>query len=375
MTSSLFSSLEIRQFRRFEHLTIERLGKVNLIVGKNNVGKSTLLEALNLYANLGAPQVIQDLLKARDDLDESAIGEQNRRNGGGPAVWSLFHGHRELNKIDEPIGIGPVSSPDSTLSIGIEWFSEQIERDGGSQLRPTDVTPDGDALESIPALAIRIGGHHRILRLDRSFQSYCRRWRFQPKAFLDLATNCVHVGPHGLSPGQLERMWGRVALTDLEKEVVEALRVIAPSVDDFALLNRPGSSRDMIVRIRPEKSNVPESLRCMGDGMNRVFGIGMGMVNAKGGLLLLDEIENGIHYSVLPELWRFVAKLANKLDVQVFATSHSWDSIEAFQKVTAADKEIDGVLIRLEAREQKLRAVVFDEDKLQRFVKDDIEVR
>lgn len=57
METPLFDSLEIRQFRAFDFIKIEQLGHINLFLGKNNVGKSTLLEALFLHANLGSPQV------------------------------------------------------------------------------------------------------------------------------------------------------------------------------------------------------------------------------------------------------------------------------------------------------------------------------
>jgi AAA15 family ATPase/GTPase len=67
MGNLILNSLEIRNFRCFKHLQIERLGRVNLIVGKNNVGKSTLLEALRLYAYKGSPNLIWKILQSRDE--------------------------------------------------------------------------------------------------------------------------------------------------------------------------------------------------------------------------------------------------------------------------------------------------------------------
>ncbi len=67
MSPLLFDSLEIRYFRAFDFLKIERLGHINLILGKNNVGKSTLLEALYLHANMGAPQVMRAILDRRTE--------------------------------------------------------------------------------------------------------------------------------------------------------------------------------------------------------------------------------------------------------------------------------------------------------------------
>jgi hypothetical protein len=374
MNHLLLNNLEIRQFRRFENLSVEKLGRVNLFVGKNNVGKTTLLEALNLYANIGSPGVMLDILGARDNLTDHNLHGRNARVSQGPAIWSLFNGTKELARIDQAIQIGPISKPDSTLSIAIEWFTEKMGADGRTALEPTTLTEDSTITELVPALVIRIAGARRAFRLDRSFKNYARRWQFQPQAFLDLATRCTFVGPNGLSAAQLERMWNIVALTPLEEDVTDALRLIVPTVEDFALLRRDGG-REMSVRIKPDKESLPQALRCMGDGMNRLFGLGLAMVTSGDGILLVDEIENGIHYSVLPSLWRFVARLAHRLNVQVFATSHSLDCIKAFHEVTSADKSIEGVLARLEVREGELRAAVFDEAKLDRFLGEDIEIR
>lgn len=67
MGKLLLESLEIQNFRGFHHLQIEKLGRVNLIVGKNNIGKTSLLEALELYARRGAPELIRQFLRSRND--------------------------------------------------------------------------------------------------------------------------------------------------------------------------------------------------------------------------------------------------------------------------------------------------------------------
>ncbi len=93
------------------------------------------------------------------------------------------------------------------------------------------------------------------------------------------------------------------------------------------------------------------------------------------GIFLIDEIENGIHYTVLPELWRFLFRSARLNNVQVFATTHSWDCVEAFQKAAAEESEIEGTLIRLENRGDCHKAVTFSEKELAIVTRDKIEVR
>ena len=67
----------------------------------------------------------------------------------------------------------------------------------------------------------------------------------------------------------------------------------------------------------------------VGEGMNRLCSIVLALCNVREGLLLVDEIENGLHYSVLPDVWRAIASAATDLNVQVFATTHSHECVEA----------------------------------------------
>jgi AAA15 family ATPase/GTPase len=71
----------------------------------------------------------------------------------------------------------------------------------------------------------------------------------------------------------------------------------------------------------------------MGDGMNRILTIILALVNSDNGCLLIDEFENGLHYTVQENLWRIIFHLSKELNIQVFATTHSEDCIKGFQSV------------------------------------------
>src|SRR5207249_2533959 len=144
-----------------------------------------------------------------------------------------------------------------------------------------------------------------------------------------------------------------------------ALRLIAPGVEGLNLVSVPMSSRgerNPIVKV--EDIDEPLPLSDLGDGMQRMFGIALALVNAKGGLLLIDEIENGLHYSVQPDLWGLIFQVAGRLNIQVFATTHNWNCIEAFQQALQENNQNQGVLIRLESKKDGIVATLFDERKL-----------
>ena len=111
----------------------------------------------------------------------------------------------------------------------------------------------------------------------------------------------------------------------------------------------------------------------LGQGLS--VGLGMALACAKDGILLVDEIENGIHWSALPEVWKFVVKVAKRLNVQVFATTHSNDCLRAFHVGTKDDAEMAGVAVRIEKRNGEFGVEIFDENRLAVIAKEAIEIR
>ena len=111
----------------------------------------------------------------------------------------------------------------------------------------------------------------------------------------------------------------------------------------------------------------------MGDGINRILTIILALLNCKNGILLLDEFETGLHYSVQTQLWQIVFMLAEKLDVQVFVTSHSNDCIRGFTK---ANTNGLGQLIRLTDRSGVIVATTYpNNDDIKFAIENDLEIR
>ena len=110
--------------------------------------------------------------------------------------------------------------------------------------------------------------------------------------------------------------------------------------------------------------------------MARIFALALALENARdAGQLLVDEIENGIHYTGLPKLWRFVFEAAARHHVQVFATTHSWDCVQAFQEAAADRGDDESALIKLFEEDGMVRAAVLRSEELAIVARDRIEVR
>jgi len=369
-------TLTIERFRALRQLKIDGLGRVNLITGQNNTGKSSVLEALRILASDASPSVIYNILRFREeDVGEMEDSSRPLDAEGLFQLSSLFHGFPQFSEKLEPIIIAANgASRPMRLSMGAGWFSEEREQDGLRRLVPQQKELF-DAGESLPALVIEAGGIRRVSPLGH-MRHYAYRGRVMRLDTSDEPTlPCVFVSPYGGErTATLGALWDKIALSDREEDVVEALRIIDPEISAVSMVGgeRPREQRTAIVRARNLPRPVP--LRSFGDGLNRLFGIVLSLVNAKGGLLLIDEFENGMHHTVQLDAWRAVFELSGRLGIQVFATSHSWDSIEAFQKAASETPE-EGVLVRLSRKGEDILSTIFAEDELAVATRDRIEVR
>ncbi len=370
----VLDSLEIKNFRAFKHLRIEKLGRVNLIVGKNNVGKSSVLEALWLYAHNGSQRYVWQVLSQRNEGNfqktERLQPDVDTMQKRLLAIQSLFYGRKELTDNIEPIEISPVESKDEKLSITIRWYTEDTNDEGSTVYKPLKPHQYASVDNPVPRFAIKLDK-----KLWQSF-AISPNSLFVPRSGTAPfhRSHSVFTSASGLQAEDIGTYWDNIALSDLEIDVLKALDILAPEVVGVNLIGE-GNKGERIAKVRTEASSVPIPLRSMGEGMNRMFGIALALVNAKDGMLLIDEVDTGLHYSVLPDLWKLIFEVAHRLNVQVFATSHSWDCIQAFQQAAANNENEEGVLIRLEDRKAGVGAVVFDERDLAIVTREQIEVR
>jgi len=334
--------LRIVGFRAFKELEIKRLGRVNLLTGKNNSGKSSVLEALRLYASAGSKNVALELADARD---ENAGADPSSEL----AALNLFNGRITVNDLGRSprFEIGPVEGGETVRLI--------------AEAGRWDLSTKQFFAHGVPAVKFRFGGRATAVLTSN-----------QRDAISD-PDPAQYIGPSGDPVAMIGELWKRVSLTPLEDTLVECLSLISSDIERVSLLPSNSTSHPTpFVRVRGASRPIP--LRSLGDGMIRLFGIALALVNAKDEFLLIDEVENGIHYSVLPRLWNFIAQNAERLNVQVFATTHSWDCITAFQQFTSGHGA-DGTLIRLDWRGGAVRAVEFTEEELAVVTRQQIEVR
>jgi len=363
-------SLSITNFRGIENLELPRLGRVTLIAGRNGVGKTTVLEAVQVYAAKGRYEILSALLQ-RHEESINVPGEE-RDLVTVPNIAALFHG-REPDQ-ESIVAMGPTPGK-ATLTLQRLPSSLGLQEDPG-------LFAEFDDIDDVFVLKVQFQDMEEFVpwvaagtrsRLRRNFPAR-RFWRF---ANWPDATTCQSLGPGPLDSSRLASLFSDVALTKEEDRIIEALRLLpgGEDIERVAAVVGSVSPREnrILVKIAGQDSPVP--LRSLGDGMALVFGVALALANSHNGFLVIDEAENGIHYTAQRDFWRLLLRTAQRNNVQVLATTHSWDCVAGFARAACELDDVEGVLVRLEEDEDGLRAVEYTESDLAVAAEQRIEVR
>ncbi len=362
----MYRTLQIEGFRRFRQLELDGLKRVNLLVGRNNSGKTSVLEAVSILVN---PASVIDLARRRGEVFAPSY-EQGMDSGRDFAanlydeldVSCLFWGYATGNGGLKISGSGTWEHS----------FRARVER------KPSSVLALGidDQEEKRQELSEELG----LPIFERSASGVSRRAKhFFPSRGPEESVPLLMIDPAGYSAGRLAADLGKVLLTPEEEPVLEALRLIDPTILRLATLTDPirarsGTPKSGVFVLCEGKRRVP--LGNMGDGVWRLLMIALSLVNAAKGVLLIDEIDTGLHHTVLEGMWRVVLKTAQRLDVQVFATTHSEDCWKSLARVLEADEpSLDDEVSLQRLESEKTHSVVFPGNRIRIAAENDIEVR
>lgn len=340
----MLNSLEIRNYRNLKHLKIAKLGRINLIVGKNNTGKSSVLEAVSIF---GAKVEINTISNILDRRQENCLEDD------GADIMS-FYIHVFLKSIftnqdtDSIIHIGDDNHYVELALVGLKSDFEdillEIKRENGESIK----------------FSLNNGNYKLISGKEPFFRKQSKE------------DSCQYVRPDLQDLQVSSRInWANISLNqEKEKLLIEGLRLLETSIEKFDFVNVRKRNPGLPIYSQPTvrlKGGKIVNLRSMGDGINRILTIILAMVNCENGYLLIDEFENGLHYSVQEKLWEIIFHLAERLNIQVFATTHSYDCIDAFSEVLNGGKYAKdaGVMIRLDNYEGNIEATVYEANEIQ----------
>jgi hypothetical protein len=338
----MIGSIKVENFRGIEKLEVNGLGRVNLIIGKNNSGKTALMEAAAVLS--APPDAFYALagiqgLRGLDQKDASSFEQ----------FWQLLFRDGEASRglrISGKLGGEPASArvwqqegtPASRKISGV-WSLDQevIVADTTSQAK----------LECVN------GELHYPPTAAQSITQWISTQAKINEVFLQILSQLKQTGTDGL--------------------VVETATLVDPAITGLEILAPTGGSAALFVRLRSSQTALPIGM--LGEGAQRMIDLAVSISAPNVEYFFVDEIENGVHHSVVESIWSWLAKITAKRGVQMFATTHSEECIQAAARAFNALGD-DGLrVIRLDPFEHETRAVVYDRKLVQVAADAGIEIR
>jgi hypothetical protein len=154
--------------------------------------------------------------------------------------------------------------------------------------------------------------------------------------------------------------FGEVELAGFANKIVDCLRVIDPRIKRLTTI--AAAPAPMLYADVGLERLVP--LGFMGDGISRLLSMTLALYSAHNGTILIDEVENGLHHTALPEVWNNLNWLSREFNVQVFATTHSYECLVAARDAFKANENQDLLVHRLSRREAGIVATTYPYDAL-----------
>lgn len=344
----MFTKIEIERFRGIRHASIEGFKQINLFFGKNNCGKSSLLESLFLASGLSNPllpirvNVMRGYSKARlndlkldfYNLDTSRpIHIRMENEEKRDLSISLFE--QSQNNVSINADDNNILSNVQEGKYGLKFDFKVNDRHYESQIR-------FDSANSTEATSIVSDRYAESLR-------------------------CTYLSPKYDFNASIQGLKNILQNKD-EHFIVEGLKIIEPRVTDFIF-----ADNEMLVDIGLAK-RIPVNM--MGDGARKIVSLLTAVYDCKDGALLVDEISNGFHYSVMGSLWKVLINAAVRNNTQLFVTTHDNDSIKGLRN--AALNEFDDIVAAfklLKTSDDELKAYHYSLESLDYSINQEIEVR
>lgn len=368
----MLRSLSIDGFRGFEQFEMCGLGCVNLLVGTNNSGKTSVLEAIQILTT-GHPRSLWHTAYRRG---ERLIEESEPRSRVEVDICHLFHGHA-LNVGSKFRLKGVNDLAGGTLTATVQ--ERPLEKDsqpglfGGEEdyAGPFGLLLKGEGfvrVDELLPLSRRGGFSYDVMRRLRSTQD-------------DATPSTRFIATASMSPDELVSLYEDVVLTPEEDLVIQALKTVEPTVERVATTSKEprhhlsyrGERGGIVVKCTGVDRRIP--IGSLGDGIWRILGLALALVNAKNGVLLVDEIDTGLHFTVMSDMWKLVSKTAKRLNVQVFATTHSRDAVDSLAAISRAEVSEDSDVTIQRLERDKHRAVAYTEQEIVMAAERGTEVR
>lgn len=308
----MIENINIKNFRGIKELQIDKLGKINIILGNNNSGKTSVLDAILLFCGATNPKLSININWIRR---YSKISNE--------MFYLNFYGMNPQNHI---VLSGKYNcTKERTLNIScVEEDTDSItEKNANTIEKHLYLNFEADICGKVYKTKLKYPGKTP----DAASITYLKKSQYTEELL------CLYL-PSSDPYNNNVNLFSELLLDKQEKAIISSLREIEPNLKDIIVVN------DNLYADLGQEKRIP--IQVLGDGIRKIISILINIYKVKnGGILLIDEIDNGLHYKSMPTLWKSILSMAHKYDVQIFATTHNIDSLRALNNTLSESDYAD----------------------------------
>jgi len=337
----MIKNLTIENFKGFKKLELPILKQITLLAGKNHIGKSTVLEAIMLLNNPSlSPQILPNIVNRENIM--AMVPKFDI------AIHGLFY------NFDTSKSVGIISD---SLFMNVEYNDNckyEVSGVGGQPDIKTEMVSSGieftykDAVKEVIFTAKSI--RHTIIN-DMYLGNVEQKIY---KTLADVVTNTILIDEFGSIyrnnnyynaappamqniPLNMQRLdasvieFENIRNDQIKKDaLIKALNIIDADIIDVEYGNKTSVNQfnKMTIEVRKKNLSKTLALSVLGQGIKKIFNIVCGIVSNQDGILLIDELENGLHFSIMPHVWEIIYELSKKYNCQLIITTHSLELVK-----------------------------------------------
>ncbi len=325
----MLKNLHVEGYRCFKSYFLDDFSRVNLIVGKNNTGKTCILEALEILLEKDKLDVIIKNNKRRKEYIQDQI--ETKREPFKTDLSQIFYG-RTLSSKSVIIIEGQA---DRKQFVKYELVKPAKQMTLKELLGGSTASRDYYTENSISLMLKIISSTNQDYSMIPVSNS---GFLIPPYVRTDLESSILPESPEvnyvltgDSNPFKAGLLWDKIVLTPNENKVLEAMKIIEPTIEKIAILTRTRREPAIYAKLKDYEQRV--SFGSLGDGFKHLFVLAVNLVDASNGYLLVDEIDTGFHYTVMLQMWKLITEIARQYNIQVFATTHSYDCVGALARL------------------------------------------
>jgi len=331
-----FTSLHIQKYKVFNEFKIDKLNRINIFAGFNNTGKTTLLEAIYLLTKQNNISAFFELIKFRHKL--SSLSSKS---------LSLY--------LNEDIHVSGTFNNEQTEVV--------LKR-----LKSVNIDKKDDYIASYEVIAST--GEVKLNNIIHTF-SHNPLQRFNER--VEILCNSIFKSPYFYNQDEIINTHSKNVELKVFSLVVDFLQnFIDNKIKKIEFAQEENIRRFLVDSDAFPNSAIPTT--SYGEGLQRIFEIALSFAYCKNGVLLVDELETAIHYSLLVDFTKFIQELAVKFNVQVFITTHSKECIGAFVENGVYNKDINFYTM-LRGENNQIEMITYNDEALINELEQDLEVR